>query len=97
MSAIDRFLSVAGTFQRLTGLKTTALSWRLFGDSKKLGALESGADIQVTRYEKALQWLSDQWPCAADAEWPVDVPRPPKTPEPANGDAPPQPSAPAAA
>ncbi|MEE7478452.1 hypothetical protein [Methylobacterium hispanicum] len=92
MSAIDRFLSVAGIYRRLTGLKTTALSWRLFGDSKKLGALESGADIQVTRYEKALQWLSDNWPADADARWPAEVPRPPKTPAPANTDATPAPA-----
>ena len=78
MSAIDRFLLVARTYRQISGLKTTALSWRLFGDSKKLGALENGADIQVTRYEKALQWLSDHWPEPAD--WPADVPRPPKTP-----------------
>ena len=78
MRAIDRFLLVARTYRQLSGLKTTALSWRLFGDSKKLGALENGADIQVTRYEKALQWLSDHWPEPAD--WPAEVPRPAKTP-----------------
>jgi hypothetical protein len=74
MSAIDRFLLVTRVYRQVTGLKTTALSWRLFGDSKKLGALEEGADIQVTRYEKALRWLSDHWP--ADVEWPTDAPRP---------------------
>ncbi|WP_449411437.1 hypothetical protein [Methylobacterium komagatae] len=57
MSAIDRLLSVAQTYREATGLRTTALSWRLFGDSKKLGAIENGADIQVTRYERALQWF----------------------------------------
>lgn len=77
MTAIERFLLVARAYRQLSGLKTTALSWRLFGDSKKLGALESGADIQVTRYEKAMQWLSDHWPDTQD--WPVGVDRPAKS------------------
>ncbi|MEZ0252868.1 MAG: hypothetical protein ACAH20_18195 [Methylobacteriaceae bacterium] len=76
MSAIARFIAVTTAFREITGLKTTALSWRLFGDSKKLGALEAGADIHVTRYEKALQWLSDNWPLEHDALWPADVARP---------------------
>lgn len=76
MSAIARFIAVTTAFREITGLKTTALSWRLFGDSKKLGALEAGADIQVTRYERALQWLSDNWPPEQSALWPADVPRP---------------------
>lgn len=76
MSAIARFIAITTAFREITGLKTTALSWRLFGDSKKLGALEAGADIQVTRYEKALQWLSDNWPPEHDALWPGDVARP---------------------
>ncbi|MCC0807540.1 hypothetical protein FPV16_15100 [Methylobacterium sp. W2] len=77
MTAIDRFLLVASAYRQLSGLKTTALSWRLFGDSKKLGALESGADIQVTRYEKAMQWLSDHWPDPQG--WPEGVDRPAKS------------------
>lgn len=83
MSAIARFIAVTTVFREISGLETTTLSWRLFGDSKKLGALEAGADIQVTRYEKALQWLSDNWPSEHDASWPVDVVRPAKTPAPA--------------
>lgn len=80
MSAIDRFLLLARAYREATGLKTTALSWRLFGDSKKLGAIENGADIQVTRYERALQWFSDNWPLET---WPLEAgPRPPKTPQP---------------
>lgn len=80
MSAIDRFLLLARAYREATGLKTTALSWRLFGDSKKLGAIENGADIQVTRYERALQWFSDNWPSEV---WPIDAgPRPPKTSQP---------------
>ncbi|UYW34284.1 hypothetical protein [Methylorubrum extorquens] len=85
MSAITRFIAVTTAFREISGLETTTLSWRLFGDSKKLGALEAGADIQVTRYERALQWLSDNWPPEHDAYWPSDVIRPAKTPAPVPG------------
>ncbi len=74
MSAINRLLLLASLYQEATALKPVTLSWRLFGDSKKLGAIENGADIQVTRYERAVQWLSDNWP--PNAVWPADVPRP---------------------
>jgi hypothetical protein len=46
----------------------------MFGDTKKIAQLEAGKDIQVTRLEKAIQWLSDNWP--EGAEWPREVMRP---------------------
>lgn len=74
MSAIAQLLSVAEIYREATGLKAVTLSWQLFGDSKKLERLEQGFDIQVTRYERAMQWLSDRWPDGV--AWPADVPRP---------------------
>jgi hypothetical protein len=77
MSAISQLLLLARIYRESTGLKSVTLSWRLFGDSKKLAAIENGADIQVTRYERALQWFSDNWP---DQAWPADAgPRPPRS------------------
>lgn len=46
----------------------------MFGDNKKLKALEDGADIQVRRLEQAMAWLSEHWP--EGAEWPPGVQRP---------------------
>lgn len=84
MSAIERLLLLARFYREATGLKAVTLSWRLFGDSKKLGLIENGGDIQVTRYEKAVQWFSDNWP---DAPWPPAAgPRPERTPETAPAD-----------
>lgn len=81
MSAIAQLLLVARIYREATDLKPVTLSWQLFGDSKKLERLERGFDIQVTRYERAMQWLSDHWP--ANATWPEDdVKRPaPAQPE----------------
>jgi hypothetical protein len=61
-------------YERAIDASDTKTSWRVFGDSKKVGALRSGADIQVKRAEAAFHWFSDNWPGAA--EWPEGVNRP---------------------
>lgn len=79
MSGIDQILQVAKAYSRATDAGLTTVSWRVFGDAKKLRAMESGADIQVRRFERAMSWFSENWP--EGAEWPADVVRPAPTPE----------------
>lgn len=79
MITINDLLSVAHAYQQSTGLETTAVSWRVFGDSKKLGALEDGKDIQVKRFVAAMRWFASNWP--EDAVWPAGVPVPESTDE----------------
>lgn len=80
MSAIEQLLLVAEEYRRATGLDTKTVSWRIFEDSKKLDAMrKDGADIQTRRFEKAMRWLSANWP--EGAKWPKDVDRPPVNPE----------------
>jgi hypothetical protein len=74
MSAIDQLLRLTAEYERAAGVDTVTASWRIFGDSKKLGALKDGKDIQVKRLEAALHWLSANWP--ADATWPEGIARP---------------------
>lgn len=74
MSAIDHLIAVAAEFGRAANLDDTTVSWRLFGDSKKLPAIKAGADIQVKRLEKAMTYLSSNWP--EGAVWPAQVARP---------------------
>ncbi|ORE87715.1 hypothetical protein ATO4_25213 [Aurantimonas sp. 22II-16-19i] len=74
MIAISNLLAVAGAFQAATGLDQSTVSWRALGDVRKLAALSSGKDIQVTRYEKAMIWFSVNWP--QDLSWPIGVDRP---------------------
>lgn len=83
MSAIDDLLTLADAYGRAERIETTTVSWRVFGDTKKLGALKHGKDIQVKRFEAALQWFSDHWPDGTP--WP-DVQRPDRAPA---NDAPP--------
>ena len=73
MSGIDQLLIVARTYAAANSLDISTVSWRALGDTKKLGAMLNGADIQVRRLEKTMQWFSDNWP---QTSWPADVPRP---------------------
>lgn len=74
MSATEQLLTLAREFARAAELETSTASWRIFGDTKKLQALIDGGDIQTKRHERALQFLSDNWPEAAI--WPADIKRP---------------------
>lgn len=73
MTCIDLILRLAAVYGEATGLGPSAVSWRVFGDSKKLPALRDGKDIQVRRCERALAWFAENWP--EGAAWPADVPR----------------------
>lgn len=79
MNAIESILTLADAFTKAENIELSTVSWRVFGDTKKLPAMRAGADIQVTRATKALQWFSDHWPNGA--EWPSEISRPERSPE----------------
>lgn len=74
MTGIDQLLLVARTYAEAERIDLKAVSSRVFDDSKKLPAIEAGADLTTRRYEAALQWFSDHWP--ARTPWPKGVRRP---------------------
>ena len=74
MSGIDQLILLAKAYGNAEGVEASTVSWRVFGDTKKLGALLDGGDINVRRYEKALRWFAENWP--PSAAWPSSVPRP---------------------
>lgn len=43
-------------------VEDTTVSHRVFGDTKKLGALRHGGDITVRRFNAAMTWLDQNWP-----------------------------------
>jgi hypothetical protein len=73
MSGIEHLLTVAHEYAALEGVALSTVSTRVLKDGKKLSAIEDGADIQVRRLERAMQWFSDHWP---GSDWPSGVPRP---------------------
>lgn len=74
MDSIDSLLIVARAYAAAEGVDLSTVSWRALGDTKKLSAMETGADIQVRRFEKTMTWFSDNWP--ATAAWPAGIARP---------------------
>lgn len=68
MIDIAEFIALADTYKRLTGVeRDTTVSYRVFGDTKKLGQLRAGAcDLTVGRYNAALVWFGANWPEGAD-------------------------------
>jgi hypothetical protein len=74
MGSIDSLLLVARAYAAGAKVDLSTASWRAFGDTKKLAAMIEGADIQVRRLERTMQWFSDNWP--EGSPWPADVARP---------------------
>ncbi len=74
MIQITHLLSLADAFQKAVPVTDTTLSFRIFKDSKKLGALRGGSDITTGRFNDAIVWFDDNWP--EDAKWPEAISRP---------------------
>lgn len=74
MIQIAHLLSVADAFQKASPVSDTTLSFRVFKDSKKLGALRAGSDITTGRFNDAMAWFSENWP--EQGVWPETIPRP---------------------
>ena len=75
MNEIAHLLAVADAYKAATELPDVTVSYRVFGDSKKLSGLRDGsADITLGRYNDAFHWFSSKWP--ENAEWPRTVARP---------------------
>jgi hypothetical protein len=73
VDAISNIIALADEYGRVEGIESSTVSWRVFGDTKKLDALRNGADLQTRRYAKALDWFAANWPVGAI--WPTDIPR----------------------
>lgn len=74
MLQIAHLLALANEFQRVSPTEDKTLSFRVFGDSKKLTALREGSDITTGRFNGAVHWFSDHWPDGA--VWPKGITRP---------------------
>lgn len=56
-------ITVAEAFlQANPGLRETALSHRVFGDTKTIGKLRGGGEITLGRFNTAMAWFHARWP-----------------------------------
>lgn len=74
MLQIAHLLTLANEYQRITSVEDKTLSFRMFGDSKKLTALRAESDITTARFNAAIRWFATNWPDGA--VWPQTVARP---------------------
>jgi len=63
MRTIDDLIEVADAYKVAAGIEhDRTVSHRVFGDSKKLTALRTGADITLRRFNEAMMWFASNWP-----------------------------------
>lgn len=77
MSLRDTLLTVCDVFVSARSISRARLSTLLFNGGHVLDRISSGGDLATGNFEKAMQWLSDNWPDGA--EWPDGIARPAKT------------------
>ena len=74
MNALAHLFRLCEAFGTAAGLSEATVSTRLFRDGKGLARLRAGGDVGTRRLDRAMAWLSANWP--EGAEWPPEVPRP---------------------
>lgn len=76
MVNIDQFLELVDLYAEKEGVARTVVSFRLFNDSKRIGMLRDDADrdVGIRKVERAVQFLSDNWP--SGVAWPKAIARP---------------------
>lgn len=66
MQTKDDLLECVDLFRTLTGVEEVTLSYRIFGDTKKLRQLRGPAGITLDRFNAAMIWLAVNWPAGAE-------------------------------
>jgi hypothetical protein len=67
MLNVHTLLKTADAFQAAcSDLSDKTLSYRVFGDTKKITALREGGDITVGRFNSAMKWFAVNWPKGVD-------------------------------
>lgn len=69
---------VSDIYGERTGMSRDRLSTIILSGGKRLQNIDSGRDLNTATFERAMQWLSDNWPDGA--VWPAEVPRPLNSP-----------------
>ncbi len=71
---VRRLVALCGIFAESTGRSVSTVSRYATGSGETIARLTRGHAITTRRAERALRYLSDNWP--DPVEWPADIPRP---------------------
>lgn len=74
MLSISSFLAVVEGYCLATQIAEATVSTRVFNDGKRIAQIREGADIGARRLDRAMMWLSENWPDGTP--WPNHVMRP---------------------
>lgn len=74
MDTIADLLRIVDAFAAARKVSDARASTLIFGDGTRVKHLRNGGDMGVRRIQRALFWLSDNWP--EGGSWPVDINRP---------------------
>ncbi|MDE2906596.1 MAG: hypothetical protein OXQ28_10995 [Acidobacteriota bacterium] len=75
---VRRLVALCGLFAESTGRSISTVSRYATGSGETIARLQRGHAITTRRAERAIRFLSDNWP--APVEWPADIPRPAGSP-----------------
>lgn len=71
---VRRLVALCGLFAESTGRSISTVSRYATGSGETIARLRRGHAITTRRAERAIRFLSDNWP--EPVEWPADIPRP---------------------
>ncbi|TWA19800.1 hypothetical protein FB004_112165 [Sinorhizobium medicae] len=74
MNLRQQIIAVADTFAQARGIGRKRVSTLVLNRGSKLDDIAAGGDLATGTFERAMLWLSENWP--EGAEWPAGVPRP---------------------
>ncbi|WP_234896401.1 hypothetical protein [Sinorhizobium meliloti] len=74
MNLRQQIITVADTFAEARGIGRKRVSTLVLNRGSKLDDIATGGDLATGTFERAMLWLSENWP--EGAEWPSGVPRP---------------------
>ncbi len=69
-----RLVALMGRFAEHTGLSISTVSRHATGSGDTVARLQRGGTMTIKRFDRAVRFLSDNWPDSI--AWPADVPRP---------------------
>lgn len=68
MIDLNTLIARADEYKVASGVaEDSTVSYRVFGDTKKLAAMRAGADITTRRFNAAMRWFDQNWPSSKPA------------------------------
>ena len=74
MTLTEQLMQTVTVYCETARLSRSRVSTLIFGDGMRLEGVACGKDLNTRSFERAMRWLSENWPEGTD--WPEGVARP---------------------